>query len=123
MEKARVVDFEHMVIFSAIIRPAANRFTNLMLERIHGKNWSLLHTDLDFLSESYGIMVYEEQVSMAAMVMAGLGYSEADMLRKTMTRNTDLERMNFWENKFISGAINRGYDSDIVKYIRSLLKT
>jgi len=121
MAKARVVDFEHMVIFSSIIRPAANRFTNLMLERIHGKNWSLLHPDLDFLSESYGIMVYEEQVSMAAMVMAGLGYSEADMLRKTMTRNTDLERMKFWENKFFSGAINRGYDPDIVKKVWDMI--
>ena len=121
MEKARVVDFKHMVIFSSIIRPAANRFTNLMLERIHGKNWTLLHPDLDFLSESYGIMVYEEQVSMAAMMMAGLGYSEADMLRKTMTRNTDLEKMNFWKNKFISGAINRGYDPYIVKKVWGMI--
>ena len=70
MAKARVVDFENIVIFSSIIRPAANRFTNLMLERIHGKNWSLLHPDLEFLNESYGIMVYEEQVSMAAAVEA-----------------------------------------------------
>ncbi len=121
MEKARVVDFEHMVIFSSIIRPAANRFTNLMLERIHGKNWNLLHPDLDFLSESYGIMVYEEHVSMAAMIMAGLGYAEADMLRKTMTRNAHIERMNFWKNKFFSRAINRGYDPDIVKKVWDMI--
>ena len=37
MAKAKVVDFEHIVIFSSIIRPAANRFTNLMLDRIHGQ--------------------------------------------------------------------------------------
>ena len=121
MAKAKVVDFEHMVIFSSIIRPAANRFTNLMLERIHGKNWNLLHPDLDFLSESYGIMVYEEQVSMAAMMMAGLGYAEADMLRKTMTRNADIERMDFWKNKFFSGAIKRGYDPDIVKKVWDMI--
>ena len=93
MEKAKSVDFDHMVIFSSIIRPAANRFTNLMLERIHGRRWSLIHPDLKFLSETYGIMVYEEQVSMAAMTMAGLGYSESDMLRKTMSRNSDEKKI------------------------------
>ena len=76
LAKAGKVDFEHVVIYSSIIRPAANRFTNLMLERIHGKAWKLPHPDLDFLSESYGIMVYEEQVSMAARVLAGFGYAE-----------------------------------------------
>ena len=121
MAKARVVDFDHMVIFSSIIRPAANRFTNLMLDRIHGSQWNLIHPDLDFLSESYGIMVYEEQVSMAAMIMAGLGYSEADMLRKTKTRNSDHERIRFWKNKFFSGSISRGYSSDIVKKVWDMI--
>ena len=121
MAKARVVDFENIVIFSSIIRPAANRFTNLMLERIHGKNWSLLHPDLEFLNESYGIMVYEEQVSMAAMKMAGLGYAEADILRKTMTRNSDMDKINFWKNKFFSGAINRGYDLAIIKKVWDMI--
>ena len=74
LAKAGVVDFEHVVIYSSIIRPAANRFTNIMLARIHGEPWKVPHSDLDFLNESYGIMVYEEQVSKAAMVMAGMGY-------------------------------------------------
>ncbi len=59
LTKAGVVDFEHVVIYSSIIRPAANRFTNIMLERIHGKPWKLQPRDLNFLKESYGIMVYE----------------------------------------------------------------
>ena len=121
MAKAGVVDFEHMVIFSSIIRPAANRFTNLMLERIHGGDWNPAHPDLDFLSESYGIMVYEEQVSMAAMIMAGLGYSDADTLRKTMVRNSDQEKILFWKNKFFTGSIQRGYSADIVKKVWDMI--
>ena len=121
MAKAGVVDFEHMVIFSSIIRPAANRFTNLMLERIHGRDWNPAHPDLDFLSESYGIMVYEEQVSMAAMIMAGLGYSDADTLRKTMVRNSDQEKILFWKNKFFTGSIQRGYSADIVKKVWDMI--
>ena len=56
LAKAGVVDFEHVVIYSSIIRPAANRFTNAMLSRIHGAEWELIHPDLDFLAESYGII-------------------------------------------------------------------
>ena len=75
MARAKVVDFEHIVIFSSIIRPAANRFINVMLERINGDKWDILHQDLECLKETYGIMVYEEQVSMVVMIMTGLGLS------------------------------------------------
>ncbi len=95
LTKAGVVDFEHVVIYSSIIRPAANRFTTIMLERIHGKPWKLQHPDLAFLKESYGIMVYEEQVSMAARVLAGFGYAEADALRKTMSRDSMQHNIGF----------------------------
>ena len=63
LAKSKLVDFEHIVIYSSIIRPAANRYINVMLSRIHGEGWNLIHPDLHFLNETYGIMVYEEQVS------------------------------------------------------------
>ncbi|MQY62776.1 MAG: PHP domain-containing protein, partial [Calditrichaeota bacterium] len=88
LAKAGQVDFEHVVIYSSIIRPAANRFINLLIERIHGAPWELLHPDLDFLNESYGIMVYEEQVFLAAVALAGFSYSEADTLRKIGTKKS-----------------------------------
>ena len=123
MAKAGVVNFEHMVIYSSIIRPAANRFINLMLERIHGKHWNVVHRDLDFLRESYGIMVYEEQVSMAAMRMAGLGYADADTLRKTMVRNSDQEKILFWKNEFFTRSIHRGYSVDIVRKVWGMISS
>ena len=114
MAKARVVDFEHIVIFSSIIRPAANRFTNLMLDRIHGQKWSLVHPDLICLNETYGIMVYEEQVSMVVMIMTGLGYAEANKLRKVISRNSDEHKINNWKNTFFKNAFKRGYKPDTI---------
>ena len=114
MAKARVVDFEHIVIFSSIIRPAANRFTNLMLERIHGSKWNLVHEDLSCLNETYGIMVYEEQVSMVVIIMTGLGYAEANNLRKVISRNSDENKINNWKNIFFKNALKRGYKPDII---------
>ncbi len=113
LAKAGKVDFEHVVIYSSIIRPAANRFTNLMLERIHGKAWKLPHPDLEFLSESYGIMVYEEQVSMAARVLAGFGYAEADYIRKVISRPALEHLVSAWRKKFISGMLKRGYNKKL----------
>ena len=121
LAKAGVVDFEHVVIYSSVIRPAANRFTNIMLARIHGKDWELIHPDLHFLAESYGIMVYEEQVSMAAMTMAGLRYTEAEALRKTMSRDSMQHLVLFWKKKFTEGALRQGYSSNIVKEVWDMI--
>jgi error-prone DNA polymerase len=123
LAKAGIVDFEHIVIYSSIIRPAANRFTNIMLSRIHGQKWDLLHSDLDFLTESYGIMVYEEQVSMAAMVMAGFGYAEAEALRKTMSRDSMQHRILFWKKKFTAGSLRRGYASKIIQNVWDMISS
>lgn len=123
LAKAGIVDFEHVVIYSSIIRPAANRFTTIMLERIHGKPWSLLHPDLDFLSESYGIMVYEEQVSTAARVLAGLGYAEADALRKTMSRDSMQHLIQAWKKKFTYGALERGYEPELIEQVWDMIQS
>ena len=121
LAKAGVVDFEHVVIYSSIIRPAANRYTNLMLSRIHGEKWDVIHPDMGFLKESYGIMVYEEQVSMAAMTMAGLGYAEAETLRKTMSRDSMKHLIPTWKQKFTNGAHRRGYSLDMIHNIWDMI--
>ena len=123
LAKAGVVDFEHVVIYSSIIRPAANRFTNMMLARIHGEEWELLHPDLDFLAETYGIMVYEEQVSMAAMTLAGLGYAEAEALRKTMSRDSMQHLILSWKNKFTEGSLRRGYSPNMIKDVWDMISS
>ena len=123
LAKAKVVDFEHVVIYSSIIRPAANKYTNLMLSRIHGEKWNLIHSDLEFLKESYGIMVYEEQVSMAVMTMAGLGYAEAEQLRKTMNRRSMQYLIDSWKNRFTNGAQKRGYPSNIINDVWKMIKS
>ena len=123
LAKARLVDFEHVVIYSSIIRPAANRYINLILSRIHGQDWDIIHPDLDFLRESYGIMVYEEQVSMAVMKMAGLGYKDAEDLRKTMGRNSMKHHIPILKQKFTRGALRRGYSSEIINQIWDMIKS
>jgi len=123
LTKAGVVDFEHVVIYSSIIRPAANRYINLMLERIHGKRWKLLHPDLHFLNESYGIMVYEEQVSMTAREIAGFGYAESDYIRKVIQRPALAHKVPQWKLKFLAGAESRGYSRTLAKTLWEMIQS
>ena len=123
LKKSGIVDFKHVVIYSSIIRPAANMYTELMLSRIHGKPWKLPHPDLAFLRESYGIMVYEEQVSMAVMRMAGLGYVEAEALRKSMSRSSMQKHIPLWKSKFMKGAARRGYSSKLINDVWDMISS
>ena len=70
--KAGKGDYEHMVIHSSIIRPAANDWIQEYLRRLKGGAWEHVHPKLaEVLEETYGIMVYQEHVSQAAVAVAG----------------------------------------------------
>ena len=80
-QKCGTGDFDHLVIHSSIIRPAANRYIREYVRRLRGGAYRPLHPILDeVLSETYGIMVYQEDVSKIAMAMAGFSASDADLL-------------------------------------------
>ena len=123
MAKAGIVNFEHIIIFSSIIRPAANRFTSLMLDRIHGAPWNLIHKDLSFLSETYGIIVYEEQVSMVLMVMTGVGFEEAKTIRKIISRDIDKNKIDNCKNLFLKKSMKRGYEIDVINQVWGMISS
>ncbi len=67
-----------------------------------------LHERLEpILRETYGVMIYQEQVMMAARELAGFSMSEADILRSAMGKK-DKPKMAKQRTKFIEGAIERG---------------
>ena len=77
----------HLVIHSSIIRPAANEFIREYLRRLHGGAWEPIHPLLsEVLAETFGIMVYQEDVSRTASALAGFSPAEADALRKVMSK-------------------------------------
>jgi len=121
-KKAKVGDFEHLVIHSSIIRPAANPYIHDYLERLHGKPYQPLHPLLgDLLSETYGIMVYQEDVSKAAMALAGFDSSEADELRKILSKKHKQKRLADLQRKFVDGALARGVSQEAIRAIWDMI--
>ena len=121
-QKSRVGDFEHLVIHSSIIRPAANEFIQEYIRRLHGGRWDPIHPFLaEVLNETFGIMVYQEDVSRAAVVIAGFSHAEADSLRKVLTKKDREYQLQDFQQRFYAGARQRGVPDDKIVEIWDMM--
>ncbi|MBT8370554.1 MAG: DNA polymerase III subunit alpha, partial [Deltaproteobacteria bacterium] len=121
-QKSKVGDFEHLVIHSSIIRPAANEFIREYIRRLHGGQWNPIHPLLaEVLDETFGIMVYQEDVSRAAVILAGFSHAEADALRKVMTKKDRQHQLRDFQKRFYAGAASRGVTPDQVAAIWDMM--
>jgi len=112
-QKSRVGDFEHLVINSSIIRPAANEFIREYIRRLHGGQWDPIHPLLaEVLDETFGIMVYQEDVSRAAVILGGFSHAQADALRKVMSKKDRQHQLQDFRKRFFAGASSRGVLTD-----------
>jgi error-prone DNA polymerase len=107
--------FEHLVMASSIIRPAANTFILEFIARMRGKAWRSPHPLLDkVLEETYGIAVYQEQITQMAMVLAGFSAFEGDQLRKIVTKKHQSRKLQDLRQQFMESAAQRGIDTKTV---------
>ena len=121
-QKSKVGDFEHLVIHSSIIRPAANEFIREYIRRLHGGPWDPIHPLLaEVLDETFGIMVYQEDVSRAAVALAGFSHAQADALRKVMAKKDRQHRLADFKKQFFTGAAARGVSSRQVRTIWEMM--
>ena len=121
-QKTGCGDFEHLVIHSSIIRPAANRYINEYIERLHGKPWKPVHPLLAGLfDESYGIPCYQEDVSKAAIALAGFSVGEADRIRKILTKKDAYHKLEAYRPVFEEGALAKGVDSATIDAVWDMM--
>jgi len=102
--------FEDIIALLALYRPGplGSGMVDLYVERKHGRQEvEMLHESLsEILKETYGVIVYQEQVMRIGNVMAGFTLNEADKLRKVMAKKKP-ELMQKFRTAFIKGAIER----------------
>ncbi|MCW8129957.1 MAG: DNA polymerase III subunit alpha [Planctomycetota bacterium] len=115
-------DYEHLVIHSSIIRPAANDYIREYIRRLRGGAWEPFHPLLvDVLAESYGIMVYQEHVAQAAMALAGFDHASADRLRKVLSKKDKERELADYRMRFASGARERGVSPETVEAVWDMI--
>lgn len=99
-------DFETLVIHSSLIRPAAYRWVDRYVKRRRGEEvWE--PSDPVFrqlLSDSFGVLVYQEDVIKVCVELAGWSHHEADQLRKLLGKPDCEAKLPFFEARFRKGC-------------------
>jgi DNA polymerase-3 subunit alpha len=101
--------FEDIIALVALYRPGPMANIPTYCARKHGEEEpEYLHPMLEpILKETFGVIIYQEQVMQIAQVMAGYSLGEADLLRRAMGKKIRKE-MEQQRERFVSGAIARG---------------
>lgn len=101
--------FEEIIAVGALYRPGPMDMIPSFIQRKHGKEKIEIDHPLmeDILAETYGIMVYQEQVMQIASRLAGYTLGEGDVLRKAMGKKDQAE-MTRQREKFVKGAVEKG---------------
>jgi DNA polymerase III subunit alpha len=105
--------FEEIIAVGALYRPGPMDMIPSFINRKHGKEAIEIDHPLmkEILSETYGVMVYQEQVMQIASALAGYSLGEGDVLRRAMGKK-DKEEMTRQREKFIGGCAQKGIDPD-----------
>lgn len=97
--------FDDLIAMVALYRPGPMEFIPTYIARKHGKEEiTYLHPNMEpILGDTYGIMIYQEQLLIAAQKLAGFTIGEADILRKAVGKKIK-SLLDEQSEKFISGA-------------------
>lgn len=105
--------FEEIIAVGALYRPGPMEMIPTFINRKHGKEAiEIDHPWMkEILSETYGIMVYQEQVMQIASRLARYSLGEGDVLRRAMGKK-DKDEMARQREKFRTGALENGIDEE-----------
>ncbi len=121
-KKSKVGDFRHLVIHSSIIRPAANEFIQEYIRRLHTGIWEPIHPLMeDVLDDTFGIMVYQEDVSRVAVRLAGFTHAQAEDLRKIMSKKDKERELSGYYQAFAKGAAAQGVGENDIQRIWEMI--
>jgi DNA polymerase-3 subunit alpha len=103
--------FEHIVAAISLFRPGPMEYIPTYIARMHGREKvEFKHAKLEsILSETYGIIVYQEQIIQVAAQLAGYAPGEADQIRKAVGKKIK-SKIEEHRSKFVAGAVNNGID-------------
>jgi DNA polymerase III subunit alpha len=110
MMQMRPTRFDHIIAAISLYRPGPMENIPEYVARMHGKKVvSYHHADLEpILSDTFGVLVYQEQIIRIAADIAGYAPGEADTIRKAVAKKKR-DLMDLHRAQFIAGAQSRGY--------------
>ncbi len=124
LRKLKPEKIEDMIAMNALYRPGplGSAMIDDFIQRKHGKRKvDYLHPLLEpILKETYGVIVYQEQVMKIASDMAGFSLGKADILRRAMGKK-QAEMMIEQREEFIKGALSKGVKKEVADAVFDLM--
>ncbi len=105
--KMKLNCFNDLVAVLALVRPGPlhSGITELYIDRKHGQRWKPIHPiHSDITSNTYGMVIYQEQIVQIISQMAGMSESDADHIRKAISKKRTAEAFAPYKKKFITGC-------------------
>lgn len=97
---------------TSLYRPGPMEMIPTFIKRKFGEKYELIHQDLKaILEETYGIIVFQEQIMLIAKKFAGYSLGEADILRRAISKKK-VDLIKSERIKFIQSSVKNGYQED-----------
>ena len=118
LKELRPTVFEDLIAMNALYRPGPMDYIPSFIARKNGREpitYDLADCE-EYLKDTYGITVYQEQVMLLSRKLAGFTRGESDALRKAMGKKKK-DIVDAMKPKFIQGGVERGHDPKILEKI------
>src|SRR5699024_11335711 len=111
---------DDIVAINALYRPGPMEHNTNYINRKHGKERiTYIHDDLEtILKQTYGVLVYQEQIMQIVHELAGLSLGEADILRRAISKK-NRQLIEEQKTTFINGCLASGYEKNIAEKLFS----
>jgi len=122
LRKLKPDRFEDIIAMVSLYRPGPMDNIDPFINRKYGREEpDYLHPRIEpILKETYGVIIYQEQVMQIAQELSGYSLGEADLLRRAMGKKIQAE-MDKQRERFISGAVERGVEKARAAHIFELV--
>ena len=122
LREIRPTNFLDIVAVNALYRPGPMEFIPVYARRKSNKEPVVMpHPVLEpILKETYGVIVYQEQIMQIAHYFAGFTIGQADLLRRAVSKKKR-EVLEEQEAAFVNGAVSKGYPAQIAKEVYELI--
>ena len=126
-EKLRLLkptEFNDIVAMNALYRPGPMAQIETYIRRKHGEEKvNYPHPNLEkILKDTYGVIVYQEQIMLIAVNFAHMSLNEADNMRRAVSKKKK-EDLEYYGRIFIEKSVAAGYDRNVAKSLFDLIVT
>ena len=113
LSKFKIESFDDIVAAISLVRPGPDTETYIDRKNRNYKP-NFINKEVEkVLGSTYGVLVYQEQVMQIARVIGGFTMSEADNLRRAMSKKKK-DLLSSYKEQFVTGGLKNGYDKDYI---------